>query len=157
MRSDFHMRLEHAYARGRGVTARVHSSAGTEIIDLADMPVYEGYISGKCRAILGHQDADSFAFQFHAVSNCCASARVFCCITRSGWLATTRSAYCPYLSATCAGIPGSSARGRVVDGVFQGVVHTPQETYHVEHARKFFRRSEDGSDQFNAVVYKYDQ
>jgi hypothetical protein len=44
-----------------------------------------------------------------------------------------------------------------VDGVFQGVVHTPQETYHVEHARKFFRRSADGSDQFNAVVYKYGQ
>ena len=52
-----------------------------------------------------------------------------------------------------AGDDESRVRGRIFDGVFEGMIKTSKETYQVEKADNFFRRDADRP--FNTVVYKY--
>jgi disintegrin and metalloproteinase domain-containing protein 10 len=40
-------------------------------------------------------------------------------------------------------------RGHIIDGVFDGIIHSKQGTYHIEKAHKFF----DGSQDFHSIIY----
>jgi hypothetical protein len=56
--------------------------------------------------------------------------------------------------------PKSLAYGSIVDGVFDGKIHSKDGVYYVEKASKYFPRSENSSgsvndgDRFHSIIYK---
>ncbi|KNC85003.1 hypothetical protein SARC_02792 [Sphaeroforma arctica JP610] len=56
----------------------------------------------------------------------------------------------PVMTGRVVGVEDSKVEGRIFDGIFEGMIHTPQETYHVEKAAKFLKNPE-----FDAVAYKW--
>ena len=49
-----------------------------------------------------------------------------------------------------AGIPKSHCYGSVIQGIFQGTIHLPEETYHIEKSKRFFK----DSPAFHSVIYR---
>ena len=56
------------------------------------------------------------------------------------------SIFCFYFS----GIPGSHCHGSVIQGIFQGSIHLPDETLHVEKSNRFF----NDAPVFHSVIYR---
>lgn len=52
----------------------------------------------------------------------------------------------------CAGEPGSTVFGSILDGVFEGKIISPSESYYVEKASRYFPKNNNAS--FHTVVYK---
>ena len=48
------------------------------------------------------------------------------------------------------GIPKSHCYGSVIQGIFQGTIHLPEETYHIEKSKRFFK----DSPVFHSVIYR---
>ena len=48
------------------------------------------------------------------------------------------------------GVPNSHCYGSVIQGVFQGTIHLPDETYHIEKSKRFF----NDAPVFHSVIYR---
>ena len=53
-------------------------------------------------------------------------------------------------SGNVKGIPGSRCHGSLIQGIFQGSIHLPDETFHIEKSTRFF----NGHPGFHSVIYR---